>query len=77
MTKKDRKDKNRKAIQKKTRKEQMKAYEILTGELVMVYANSEEEAMEKLSDGDYEELETLSEVQNVRNAPAWIEEANV
>jgi len=55
----------------------MKSYEILTGELVMVYANSEEEAMQKLSDGDYEELETLSEVQNVRNAPAWIEEANV
>jgi hypothetical protein len=55
----------------------MKAYEILTGELVLVYANSEEEAMEKLGDGEYEEIECLSEVQNVRNAPAWIEEANV
>jgi hypothetical protein len=41
----------------------MKAFEILTGELVLVYAENEEEAMEKLSDGDYEELETLSEVQ--------------
>jgi len=52
----------------------MKAYEILTGELVMVYANSEEEAMEKLDNGEYEELEALSEVQAVRNAPDWIEE---
>ena len=41
----------------------MKAFEILTGELVLVYAESEEEAMDKLADGDYEELETLSEVQ--------------
>lgn len=52
----------------------MKAYEILTGELVMVYAHSEEEAMEKLGNGEYEELEALSEVQAVRNAPDWIEE---
>jgi hypothetical protein len=43
----------------------MKAYEILTGELVLVYAESEEEAMDKLADGDYEEIECLSEVQRV------------
>ena len=41
----------------------MKAFEILTGELVLVYAETEDEAMEKLADGDYEEIETLSEVQ--------------
>jgi hypothetical protein len=46
----------------------MKAFEILTGELVLVYAENEEEAMEKLSDGEYEEIETLSEVQSVYEA---------
>ena len=48
----------------------MKAFEILTGELVLVYADSEEEAMDKLSDGIYEEIECLSEVQNVYDVPA-------
>jgi len=41
----------------------MKAFEILTGELVLVYAETEEEAMDKLGEGEYEEIETLSEVQ--------------
>jgi hypothetical protein len=41
----------------------MKAFEILTGELVLVYAETEEEALEKLGEGEYEEIETLSEVQ--------------
>jgi hypothetical protein len=41
----------------------MKAFEILTGELVLVYAETEDEAMEKLGEGEYEEIETLSEVQ--------------
>jgi hypothetical protein len=46
----------------------MKAYEILTGELVLVYAESEEEAMDKLGEGEYEEIECLSEVQRVYEA---------
>jgi hypothetical protein len=41
----------------------MRAFEILTGELVLVYAETEDEAMEKLGEGEYEEIETLSEVQ--------------
>lgn len=41
----------------------MKAFEILTGELVLVYAETEDEAMDKLANGDYEEIETLSDVQ--------------
>ncbi len=43
----------------------MKSFHILTGELVRVIAENEEEAMEKLADGDYEEIECLSEVQDV------------
>jgi hypothetical protein len=44
-------------------RKRMKAFEILTGELVLVYAETEEEAMDKLGEGEYEEIETLSEVQ--------------
>jgi hypothetical protein len=43
----------------------MKAFEILTGELVLVYADNEDEAMDKLGEGEYEEIECLSEVQRV------------
>jgi hypothetical protein len=43
----------------------MKAYEVLTGELVLIYAENDEEMEQKLADGDWEELECLSEVQSV------------
>jgi hypothetical protein len=45
----------------------MKKYYVLTGELVAIYADSEAEMWEKLSDGDYEEQETLSEIQGVED----------
>lgn len=43
----------------------MKRYEVLTGELVAIYAENEEEMEEKLSNGDWEEIECLSEIQSV------------
>lgn len=46
----------------------MKNYEILTGTLVSVDAESEAEAMELIADGRYMELETVSELKAVRNA---------
>lgn len=41
------------------------AYYVLTGELVRIVAYDEDEMWEKLSNGDYEEQEALSEIQNV------------
>lgn len=43
----------------------MKVYEVLTGELVRIYAENDEEMEEKLGNGDWEEIECLSEVQSV------------
>lgn len=43
----------------------MKRYEVLTGELVAIYAENEEEMEEKLSNGEWEEIECLSEIQSV------------
>lgn len=45
--------------------EKTKAYYVLTGELVRIVAQDEDEMWEKLSDGDYEEIEALSEIQEV------------
>lgn len=52
----------------------MKTYEILTGELVQIVAESEAEAMELLGLGQYEVIETMSELKAVRNAPAQTEQ---
>lgn len=43
----------------------MKEYYVLTGELVKIVAQDEDEMWDKLSNGDYEEQETLSEIQDV------------
>jgi hypothetical protein len=43
----------------------MKEYYVLTGELVKIVAKDEDEMWDKLSNGDYEEQETLSEIQDV------------
>lgn len=43
----------------------MKTFEILTGTLVSIEAETEEEAMALLADGEYEELEVMSVVWNV------------
>jgi hypothetical protein len=43
----------------------MKKYYVLTGELVAIYAEDEDEMEEKLGNGDWEEIETLSEIQSV------------
>jgi hypothetical protein len=43
----------------------VKVFEVLTGELVRIVAEDEETMWEMLSDGDYEEIETLSEIQLV------------
>ena len=43
----------------------MKEYYVLTGELVKIVAENEDEMWELLSDGAYEEVETLSEIQDV------------
>jgi hypothetical protein len=45
----------------------MKKYYVLTGELVEIIAEDEEQMWELLSDGVYEEVETLSEIQSVEN----------
>jgi hypothetical protein len=45
----------------------VKVYEVLTGELVRIYAMDEAEMEEKLSNGDWEEIETLSEIQSVED----------
>jgi hypothetical protein len=43
----------------------MKKFYVLTGELVEIIAEDEEQMWELLSDGVYEEVETLSEIQSV------------
>jgi hypothetical protein len=43
----------------------MKKFYVLTGELVEIIAETEEEMWELLSNGEYEEVETLSEIQSV------------
>ena len=41
----------------------MKKYYVLTGELVEIIAENEEEVEEKLGNGEYEFIEALSEIQ--------------
>jgi hypothetical protein len=43
----------------------MKKFYVLTGELVEIIAEDEDEMWELLSNGVYEEVETLSEIQSV------------
>jgi len=43
----------------------MRMYEIRTGDVVRVYAESDYEAIEKVGKGDYEFVETYSEVMYV------------
>lgn len=43
----------------------MKEYLVLTGELVRIVAKDEDEMWELLSNGMWEEVETLSEIQEV------------
>jgi len=45
----------------------MKKFYVLTGELVEIIAENEEEMWDKLADGDYTEVETLSEIQGVED----------
>ena len=45
----------------------MKKYYVLTGELVEIIAENEEEMEEKLSNGDWTEIEALSEIQGVED----------
>lgn len=47
--------------------EPMKEYLVLTGELVRIVAKDEDEMWELLSNGEYEEIETLSEIQEVND----------
>ena len=58
--------------------EKMKAYYVLTGELVRIVAKDEDEMWEMLSNGNYQEQETLSEIQEVNelNDEEWEEERN-
>lgn len=42
-----------------------KEFYVLTGELVRIVAEDEDEMWDKLSNGDYEEQETLSEIQEM------------
>jgi len=48
----------------------MKEYYVLTGELVKIIAENEDEMWEMLSNGEYEEVETLSEIQEVNDVEA-------
>lgn len=43
----------------------MRAYEVLTGERVRIYAENEDEMWEKLSNGEYEQIETDSTIEFV------------
>lgn len=43
----------------------MRTYEVLTGELVRIVAENEDEMWEKLSNNEVEFIETLSEIQFV------------
>ena len=45
----------------------MKEYYVLTGELVRIEAKDEDEMWELLSNGEWEEVETLSEIQEVND----------
>ncbi len=56
--------------------EKMKAYYVLTGELVRIVAKDEDEMWEMLSNGNYQEQETLSEIQEVNELTdeEWEEE---
>jgi hypothetical protein len=45
----------------------MKKYYVLTGELVEIIAEDEEQMWELLADGVYSEVETLSEIQSVED----------
>lgn len=58
--------------------EKMKAYYVLTGELVRIVAKDEDEMWEMLSNGNYQEQETLSEIQEVNELTdkEWEEERN-
>lgn len=44
-----------------------KEFYVLTGELVRIVAEDEDEMWELLSNGAYEEVETLSEIQEVND----------
>lgn len=44
-----------------------KEFYVLTGELVRIVAEDEDEMWDKLSNGDYEEQETLSEIQEMND----------
>lgn len=43
----------------------MKLYEVLTGEIVRIYANDEDEMWEKLANGEGEFVETESQIRFV------------
>lgn len=43
----------------------IKEYYVLTGELVRIVAEDEDQMWEMLSNGEWEEVETLSEIQEV------------
>ena len=45
----------------------MKKFYVLTGELVEIVAETEDEMWELLASGVYEEVETLSEIQSVED----------
>lgn len=45
----------------------MKEFLVLTGELVRIVAKDEDEMWELLSNGEWEEVETLSEIQEVND----------
>lgn len=44
----------------------MRTYEFFTGEIVQVQADSEEQALELLAEGDYEFIEVQTELKAVR-----------
>lgn len=45
----------------------MKEYYVLTGELVKIVAENEDEMWEMLSNGEWEEVETLSQIESVED----------
>jgi len=45
----------------------MKEYYVLTGELVKIIAENEDEMWEMLSNGEWEEVETLSQIESVED----------
>jgi hypothetical protein len=52
----------------------MRMWEVVTGERVRIYAEDEQEMFEKLSNGDYEAIETETTVQFV-SGPLGMEAA--